>query len=241
LVADYNRFARRSKPAFWGTFIGMLITNFWFLALGAMVMLGASVKQEPKEFATAIAVGIGWIALLILLADETHNAWADLYSTAVSVQNLFSKVKQRWLIIGLGVFCYIIALILDITQYQDFLYLFGSFFIPVFGVLAADYFLLRRRRYNVDAFYNPKGEYWFTGGVNVVGIVAWLIGVVAYHIANPVTLGSFFPDYPNLIPTALTTFGGSIPSFVIAFVAYAILGFVALKRSPQADTAAHRD
>ncbi|HEY3290433.1 MAG TPA: cytosine permease, partial [Anaerolineae bacterium] len=34
LVADYNRFAKRSKPAFWGTFIGMLITNFWFLALG---------------------------------------------------------------------------------------------------------------------------------------------------------------------------------------------------------------
>lgn len=241
LVADYNRFAKRSKPAFWGTFIGMLITNFWFLALGALVMLGASVKQEPKEFAAAIAIGIGWIALLILLADETHNAWADLYSTAVSLQNVFPKVKQRWLIIGLGAMCYVIALVLDITQYQNFLFLFGSFFIPVFGVLAADYFVLRRRRYDVDAFYNPKGEFWFIGGVNVLGMVAWLIGVVAYHITNPVTLGSFFPDYPNLIPGVLTSFGGSLPSFIIAFIAYTILGFVALRRPKQESITGHRD
>jgi purine-cytosine permease-like protein len=78
LVADYNRFARKTRGAFWGTFIGFLITNFWFLALGATLLLGGGVKQEPKEFATAIALTAGWIALLILLADETHNAWADI-------------------------------------------------------------------------------------------------------------------------------------------------------------------
>ncbi len=227
LVADYNRFARRSTSAFWGTFIGFLITNFWFLALGALVLLGANVKQEPKQFATAIALTAGWIALLILLADETHNAWADLYSSAVSLQNLFPKVKQRWLIIGLGVLCFIIALLLDITQYQNFLFLTGSFFIPVFGVLAADYFVLRRRHYNVEEFYRSRGAYWYAGGVNVWGVVAWLIGVAVYNITNPTTLGSFISAYPNLIPGWLTTFGGSLPSFIVSFVIYAALGGLA--------------
>ena len=101
LVADYNRFARRASGAFWGTALGFFITSSWFLAMGAFLMLGANVKQEPKDFAAAVALIAGWGSLLILLADETHNAWADLYSTAVSLQNVFSKAKQRWLILGL--------------------------------------------------------------------------------------------------------------------------------------------
>ena len=100
LVADYNRFSRSTRQGFLGTMLGFFITNAWFLSLGACLLLGSKVGQEPKDFASAIALSAGWIALLILLADETHNAWADLYSAAVSLQNLFPKVKQRWLIVG---------------------------------------------------------------------------------------------------------------------------------------------
>ena len=122
LVADYNRFARRTPRAFWGTFVGYLITNIWFYALGALVLLAAGVSQEPKGFVAAIALTAGWIALLILLVDETDNAWADLYSAAVSLQNVFPKIKQRWLILGLGVLSYLVAVVLDITQYRKLSY-----------------------------------------------------------------------------------------------------------------------
>ncbi len=229
LVADYNRFARQTHRAFWGTFVGFLITNFWFLSLGAMALLGAGVQQEPKDFATAIALTAGWVALLILLADETHNAWADLYSSAVSLQNVFPRVKQRWLIIGLGVACYLIAVLLDITQYENFLFLIGSFFVPLFGVLAADYFVLRRRHYQTDELYRVQGAYWYAAGVNIWGIVAWLVGVAVYHSTNPTTLGAFFDAWPKLVPGSFTALGGSLPSFAAAFVLYAILGGIALR------------
>ena len=231
LVADYNRFARKSRGAFWGTFVGFAITNFWFLALGTMALLGAGVNQEPKEFAKAIALTAGWVALLILLADETHNAWADLYSSAVSLQNAFPKVKQRWLIFGLGVLTYVIAIGLDITQYQNFLYLIGSLFVPLFGILLADYFVLRRRPYRVDEFFDAQGAYWYARGINLWGIVAWIIGILAYHVTNPTTLGALVADWPRIIPGALSAFGGSLPSFLAAFVVYAVLGFIFLKRS----------
>ncbi len=230
LVADYNRFARRTPAAFWGTFIGFFITNFWFLTLGAMALLGANVKQEPKEFATAIALTAGWLALLILLADETHNAWADLYSSAVSLQNAFPWIKQRWLILGLGVLCFLVAVGLDITQYQNFLFLIGSFFVPLFGILAADYFVLRKQSYQVDEFYRPGGAYWYRAGWNIWGLAVWAAGVIAYHVANPTTLGSFIPAWQNLVPGALTSFGGSLPSFLVAFLLYAALGALALRR-----------
>lgn len=229
LVADYNRFARKTSGGFWGTFAGYLITNIWFYALGAMVLLTAGVSQEPKSFVSAIALTAGWVALLILLVDETDNAWADLYSAAVSVQNVFPKIKQRWLILGIGVLSYLIAVALDITQYETFLFVIGAFFVPFFGILTADYFVLRNRRYDANELYRARGAYWYVGGVNLVGMVAWVVGVIAYHTTNPTTLGAFYADWPKMVPSVFTAYGGSIPSFIVSFVVYAILGAFMLK------------
>ncbi len=226
LVADYNRFSKGTGKAFWGTFIGFAITNFWFLSLGAMALLGAGITQEPKGFAAAIALTVGWVALLILLADETHNAWADLYSSAVSLQNVFPRVKQRWLLLGIGVLCYLVAVVMDITQYENFLFLIGSLFVPLFGVLVADYFFVRRRHYAVDQFYKPSKSLGYKSGVNWRGFIAWVAGILIYHIANPSTLGAFVPDWSRLVPGYLTGFGGSLPSFVGAFVIFVALGLV---------------
>jgi len=223
LVADYNRFARTTGQSFWGTYLGYFVTNVWFYSLGALVLLAAGVAQEPKGFATAIVMTAGWLALLILLVDETDNAWADLYSAAVSVQNVYPWLRQRWLILGLGVVSFLIATALDITQYEGFLLLLGSVFVPLFGVLAADYFVLRQRQYAAGDLYREGGPYWYGQGIHGRGIVAWLVGVVVYQVMNPVTLGAFIPDWPALIPASLSTWGGSIPSFVAAFVVYWLL------------------
>lgn len=228
LVADYSRFAQRSSRAFWGTFVGYALTNIWFYGLGAFILLAASFSQQPKEFVSALALSAGWVAFLILLLDETDNAWADLYSAAVSLQNVLRKVKQRWLILGLGLFSFAVAIFLDITQYQNFLYLIGSIFTPLFGLLAADYFLLRRRKYQESEIYRVRGAYWYRGGVNPFGIVAWVAGILVYNVAAPATLGAFLPQWVSIIPPSLTLCGGSIPSFIASFGIYAVLGYAFL-------------
>jgi nucleobase:cation symporter-1, NCS1 family len=233
LVADYNRFARSTRKGFWGTMLGFFITNAWFLSLGALLLLGSHVAQEPRDFATAIALTAGWIALLILLADETHNAWADLYSSAVSVQNLFPKAKQRWLIVAIGAACFLIAAFLDITRYQDFLYLVGSFFVPLFGMLTADFFVLRRRHYQVREFSRARGAYWYSGGINMRAMIAWAAGIAAYHLANPATLGAIFPSWQKLVPASFGFAGGSLPSFAVAFLLTCVLGFAGRARSKE--------
>jgi putative hydroxymethylpyrimidine transporter CytX len=228
LVADYNRFARQTGRAFWGTFFGYFLTNVWFYALGAALLLAAGLSQEPKGFVSSIALTAGWIALLILLVDETDNAWADLYSAAVSTQNMFPHLKQRWLILGLGLFSYLVAVVLDITQFENFLLLTGSLFIPLFGVLAADYFLLRHRRYQVSEFYPPPGTPF--GGINFWGILAWLAGVLVYNVSNPTTLGVFIPAWIKIVPVSLTLLGGSLPSFFAALLIYTLLARVFMRR-----------
>jgi len=235
LVADYNRFARSSSRAFWGTALGFFVTSLWFLVMGATLMLGSGVSQDPKDFATAIALIAGWGALLILLADETHNAWADLYSSALSLQNVFPKAKQRWLIVGLGIACFLVAANLDITRYQSFLFLIGSFFIPLFGVLVADYFVVNRRHYHVEDIYSGGADGKGGRSYSSRGIAVWVVGALVYHVTNPGTLASFVPGWQALVPAPLTAIGGSIPSFVIPFLLYSILGVT----FPRAERAGH--
>ena len=146
------------------------------------------------------------------------------------MQNLFPKVKQRWLIAALGVACFLVAVFVDITRYQNFLYLIGSFFVPLFGMLTADFFVLRGRRYRVEEFYRGKGAYWYTRGVNVRAMIAWAAGIAAYHLANPATLGAIFPVWQKLVPSSIGLAGGSLPSFAVAFLLSLAFGFAERSR-----------
>lgn len=214
LVADYSRFARRPAPAFWGTALGYWLANVWFYGLGALILLAAGVTQEPKGFVEAVALIAGPLALLVLLADETDEAWADLYSCAVSLKNIFPAVNQRALLVGLGMFSFGVALVLDITRYEGFLLLIGSVFVPLFGVLASDYFAVRRR-YAVAEIFREGGAYWYWNGIHWPGLVAWAAGVSGYlWIAGKL-------GWLGL--SGLPWLGASIPSFLLAFGVYWVL------------------
>jgi putative hydroxymethylpyrimidine transporter CytX len=216
LVGDYSRLARRVAPAAWGTALGYLVANLWFYALGALVLLAANVAQEPRGFVEAIMGLAGPLALLVLLVDETDEAWADLYSCAVSIQNVRPAASQVALIWGLGVLSFLVALVLDITRYEHFLLLIGSVFVPLFGVLGADVYLLRRRYAVADLFDRPVAVRWSA-------IVAWVIGVVSYHgiAGNLGWLG--LAGAPWL--------GASLPSLAVALVAHLILAGRGSQRS----------
>jgi NCS1 family nucleobase:cation symporter-1 len=210
LVGDYSRLARRPGPAAWGTAVGSFVANVWFYALGALVLLAANVSQEPKGFVEAIMLLAGPAALLVLLVDETDEAWADLYSCAVSIQNVVPGASQRGLIAGLGGLAFLVALGLDVTRYEAFLLLIGSVFVPLFGVLAADHFLLGRRYDTATLF--AAGE---RARVRWRAVGAWVAGIVAYHwIAGSLT-NVGLPGAPWL--------GASLPSFLAAVAAHVAL------------------
>jgi putative hydroxymethylpyrimidine transporter CytX len=215
LVADYNRFARKSKSAFWGTYIGYFLANLWFYALGAMLALVPGVDvAAPEGLAAAIMTMTGGaLALAIILVDETDNTFADIYSAAVSTQNILPKVRQRLLVIIIGVVGLALATILSMDAYFNFLLLIGSVFVPLFGLLAADYFILRQRNYNLDELYTPQGAYWYSKGFNLWALLAWAIGVILYH-----AIARYAP-----------WLGASIPSFVVTLLLYSALGMTTRK------------
>ena len=47
-----------------------------------------------------------------------------------------------------------LAIIVNIEQYQDFLYAIGSVFAPLFAILLTDYFLLKNKKIHAELLVN---------------------------------------------------------------------------------------
>lgn len=234
LVADYSRFARGRTVAFWGTGGGYFIPQVWFYTLGALLALAGAAVFDPMApitplLAAIAAVTLGWVALLALLVDETDEAFANVYSTALSIQNWFPRLSQRGLIVAVAAVVLVLALAIPLTQYESFLLLIGAFFVPLLGVLAADFFFVRGQRYVVDDLYRPAGRYGYQAGFNLEAIVVWVIGVVVYlGVAGlPVGFGETVGPWLGIeklqIGGLLPWLGGTLPSFAISFLLHALL------------------
>ncbi len=227
LVADYTRFARSPRAAGIGTSVGYLIANVWLYSLGALVILASDASPDPAGIAAgilALAGGsvAGLLFLMGLLVGETDEAFADIYSASVTIQNVFPRSSQRALVVGIGVVATILAAWLTMERYEAFLFLIGSVFVPLFGILAADYFVLRRRRIDPKHLFEHGGPYWYSNGVRIVTLLPWAAGFIVYHWIAP-TGPSWWTD--AVATVAGTPLAGdapwlpaSVPSFVAAFL-----------------------
>ena len=97
-----------------------------------------------------VTLPAGAIAIGILLVDEVDEAFANVYSTTMSVQNLFPRLDRRIVAVTIGVLATLLAGLLDFGQYQSFLFLIGSVFVPLFAVAAVDFFAVSGQRWDVS-------------------------------------------------------------------------------------------
>jgi nucleobase:cation symporter-1, NCS1 family len=211
LVADYTRFSRGRRAAFWGAGLGYLLPTLFQFGFGAILVLSHPNVDGPTAVLTTVAAGgIGSVlALLALTVDETDEAFANVYSTAVSLQNFFPRASQRLLIVGVAVVATTISLGVDLTRYQQFLLLLGAFFVPLFGVLLADWLVAGCHYERDDVFGGPALRPGMVG--------AWLVGFGLYEwIAQTQDLGFWTRFLAQLHPPH-GGIGASLPSFGVAF------------------------
>jgi NCS1 family nucleobase:cation symporter-1 len=215
LAADYTRFARTERGAFWGTGIGYFLPDALLLALGAVALLTRDVA-DAAELPAAVAAG-GFVALLALLAltvAETDEAFANAYSGAVSLQNLVPAMPQAALVVLTTALGTLGALLLELSSFQSFLFLLGSCFVPLFAVLLADW-LAAGRRYDADDVFSAVP---LRGGP----ILAWIAGFAAYQWLSPTGPGWWVEQVNRLEPPSWQI-GATLPSFAVSF----LLGFAA--------------
>ena len=213
LAADYTRFSRDRRSAFWGAGLGYFFPTIWMFALGALLLLSRNIS-DAAAIPAAVATGgvLSVLALFAVTVDESDEAFADIYSTAVSMQNVFPQVPQRLLIALVSATATVGALLIDLRNYQTFLFLLGSFFVPLFGVLLADWLFAGAHYRRSDLFSGPA--------VRPDQIVAWLAGFGVYQWLLPQGPGWWLDLIHHT--QGPVDFSASLPSFATSFLLAAL-------------------
>jgi nucleobase:cation symporter-1, NCS1 family len=174
LAADYTRHVRGGKPAFVGTAVGYGTATIAYFLLGvlALVAFGAA---GLDVIGALLAVPLGLLAVLLLVVVEVDEAFANIYSTAVSAQNFSGRLDRRILAIAVGAVSTLLALTLDITAYEAFLFLIGAVFVPLVGVFIVAYYLMPRGAWDVSD----------TAPARLILLLPWAAGFVAYQLTLP--------------------------------------------------------
>lgn len=224
LVADYNRFGRSPRTAFAATTAGYTAANTAYYALGAALAAFASVAisgPDYPDFLAAIALlGLGGLPLLIILVDETDNAFANIYSTAVSAQNVAPKLRQAVLVVVATAAAAAGAVALVVAgeglggDFELFLLFIGGVFVPLLGVVVADALIVRRAGYASEEFTGTAPD------VRWGAVASWAAGVALYYAV-----------YQGVLPGG-DVVGSTLPAFAGAVGLHTLLARAGRRGGP---------
>jgi NCS1 family nucleobase:cation symporter-1 len=216
VIADYSRFSKGRGGAFWGTFIGYFFSSSLFYFVGALTNMAAG-KADPIAIIAFYAIGIP--AMLVIVFSTATTTFLDVYSAAVSFQNILPKASAKKQILLVGMLGTLIALVFPIAKYESFLLLLGGAFVSLTGIMITDYFLVKKRLDEKEIF-NERGAYWYKNGYNIRAIFVWAMGFL-FYIALAVE-GLFGVHIPVLSEFG-TRFGSSIPTLILVGLLYYVM------------------
>jgi nucleobase:cation symporter-1, NCS1 family len=209
LAADYTRHSRSSRAAFAGAMAGYSLTQVLCYVIGLLALVTVAHGNAGHIFGAFIALPVGSLCFAILATRELDQSFADVYSTAVSLQNLRPLWDRRVLAGVISALTTAGALWLSIADYENFLTLLGSVFVPMSAVLIVDYFSGPASRWDLSAEARSR---W-------IMLLPWAVGFVVYQLINP--------GYVSWWASAWTSFGQHIGFTPASWMSASILSFCA--------------
>jgi nucleobase:cation symporter-1, NCS1 family len=216
LSADFNRNATSQLGGIGGTVIGYTASTSLAMSLGVTAAAYAQLKGGAAQGfdATVLVENFGIPAAIVVFLSVMATNTLVVYGMIMSYLNLRPRSGFLGPALVIGLISILGATWQGVLNYfLDFLLLIGTFFVPVFAIMLADYYVLRRGEYSVrDILERRGGRYWFTGGFNLPAWAAYVVGA---------GLALYWTRISPL------SFGATVPVFALTFVLYLILRFAA--------------
>ena len=202
LTPDFTRFAKDKKTAVTTTAIAFLIGNslmFGFGAIGAMVTGQADITE------VMFLQGLIVPAIIVLGLNIWTTNDNALYASGLGFSNITKLPKNRLVIVN-GIVGTLLAVVLY-DNFMGWLGMLNTLMPSIGGVIIADYFILKKRK------YTPMANTIFTS-VNIAAILAWALGALAAHFL------------PGIAP---------VNSVVVAMIAHVVLTWLFKKLRTEVD------
>lgn len=189
-IPDFTRFARDQKSQVWGQAIGLPTTMTLFCFIGIVVTSATTIIFKQTIWDPVLLVSkLGSIPVIVvsLVALTLATLSTNIAANVVSPANDFSNLNPRLISFRLGgiITAVIGVLIMPWYLYTNlgayiFTWLIGysALLGPIAGIMLCDYYIIRKKQLNVDALYDPRGEYSYSGGFNWRAIVAMGLAVL---------------------------------------------------------------
>ncbi|MFI5838871.1 NCS1 family nucleobase:cation symporter-1 [Catenuloplanes sp. NPDC051500] len=198
---DFSRYGKSFRAVKTGNLLGLPVN---FLVFSILTVVTASLTipvfgeliTDPVATVARIdntfAIVLG--ALTFTIATIGINIVANFISPAFDFSNV-SPQRISWR--AGGMIAAVGSVLItpwnlynnpDVIHYT--LEVLGAFIGPLFGVLIADYYLIRRQQVDVDDMFtlSPEGRYHYTGGYNPAAIIATAVGAVVAVIPVLLTM-----------------------------------------------------
>ena len=188
LVSDYTRTAKRPVAATVVSTLTYSVVSIWMYVIG----LGSAIYAGETDIAAVmLKTGLGLWPLLIIIFATVTTTYLDAFSAGVSFVSIFPNLSEKATAISLTVLGIILAILVPMTEYENFLFLIGSVFTPMIAILFTQYFLLKQDA-SWRKFYLPN-------------LILWLVGFILYRnvMTYETPLGTTFPV---MIVIALLTY-----------------------------------
>lgn len=173
-----------------------------FMGLIGLMVSGATGHADPiAVFSSAVDNKPLLIATLLFItfAQVTTNVLNNVVPPTYVLMDVFKlKFKTSTIIVGLLAFLtfpWVLVRDESALGLQIFVQTYSAFLGPIFAIMVVDYYLLRKRKLNLDSLYDTEGPY---KGINYAGFIATAVGAaVALYFAN-------ISWYASLIPAGVT-------------------------------------
>ena len=195
---DFSRYVKNEKELQKGNLsliLNLIIFSFFsvFIVIGSDVYLNLkfldlnSILTSPNDIIGKFDnLTITIIALLfIIVASISTNLVSNFIPSQYSLINFIPSklnLKSSSFIIGLLGFVVSIFWLSLISQIGilSFVDTFAAFFGPLFGVIIADYYLIKNKELSNYDIYSVDGEglYFYSGGWHIKGVYSLFIGFI---------------------------------------------------------------
>jgi nucleobase:cation symporter-1, NCS1 family len=238
-VSDYTRYlpaATSSRRLFWAIYAGNVAATFFSCAIGAYL---AALLPSLGPVAAVGRVSGKWalvVMALSLVNAGTFNAYTGAFQV-LAFTNMWHRFKSVSVLVRLVPFCCVMAagVIVALLGYRSFVTNLSNFldvllvlFIPWSAVNLADYFIVRRARYDVAAFFLPGSAY---GNLAWRGLLAYAAGLAAEWP---------FVSQPDYTGPLVKTLGGADISWLVGWFVSAAVYLIVMRGAVPARRASER-
>lgn len=210
-----------------GPIIGVVLGQVVGTLLGyyLVVYAGKVTPQEIILFGAPGAVAIILGELFAFIAPFSTDVTANI-PALLNILTSTLRLSIKWAAIGSGIIGFLLAPWWAVENGPGivnyviaFSANYGIILGPIAGIMLADYYVVRKRHYDLQKLYTygPEG-YWYKNGYSMSGILSYIITVIVIYLFSW-AIGDLPRVGPLVFPTNLSWYLG----VVIAFILYIVL------------------